>query len=88
MLEHLLCECSRYFTLTIKNAVCMIILGTYDIRIETDEGSFKRLYRIILYQEEGDNMERVKCPQCGSLCEYDTSTIWEGNRERFVCSRC
>ena len=35
-------------------------------------------------------MNRVKFPQCGSLCEYDTSTIWEGNRERedFCCPKC
>ena len=33
---------------------------------------------------------RVRCPGCGSLCEYDNKSVWEGNREMedFECPKC
>ncbi len=35
-------------------------------------------------------MKQQRCPQCGSMCVYETSTVWEGNRERedFCCPKC
>lgn len=33
---------------------------------------------------------RVTCPKCGSECQYDDRSVWEGNRERedFNCPVC
>ena len=35
-------------------------------------------------------MKQQRCPQCGSHCEYEISTVWEGNREReeYYCPKC
>lgn len=26
-------------------------------------------------------VKRVICPECGSECQYDDKSVWEGNRE-------
>ena len=33
---------------------------------------------------------RVTCPRCGSECEYDNKSVWEGNRdfEEIDCPVC
>lgn len=33
---------------------------------------------------------RLICPRCGSLVEYDTKSVWEGNREHeeYQCPLC
>ena len=35
-------------------------------------------------------IKRVICPECGSECEYDNKSVWEGNREfeDFGCPVC
>lgn len=35
-------------------------------------------------------IKRVICPECGSECEYDNKSVWEGNREFevFECPVC
>lgn len=35
-------------------------------------------------------IRREICPQCGSECEYDDKSVWEGNREMedFCCPVC
>ena len=35
-------------------------------------------------------IKRVVCPKCGSECEYDDKSVWEGNREMedFLCPEC
>lgn len=32
----------------------------------------------------------VTCSKCGSICEYDDKSVWEGNREHeeFLCPEC
>lgn len=35
-------------------------------------------------------VKRVICPECGSECQYDDRSVWEGNREMedFECPVC
>ena len=35
-------------------------------------------------------VRRVECQRCGSLCEYDDKSTWDGNRdfEDIVCPKC
>ena len=35
-------------------------------------------------------VKRVLCPECGSECQYDDRSVWEGNREMedFECPVC
>lgn len=43
-----------------------------------------------LYDGEKTMVKRVICPECGSECQYDDRSVWEGNREMedFECPVC
>ncbi len=34
--------------------------------------------------------QKIVCPQCKAVCEFNTKSVWEGNRdfEEYLCPDC